>query len=348
MRIGIIGAGHAGIEAAAAAHTAGADVVVFSDEPVAPYFRPRLVSVAMGQTAPEEIALHPPAWYAARGIVLRRDCAVSALQAADHAVTAGGATERFDALVLACGSQPVRPAFARAAAGLPVFNLWTQREALDIRARVRPGARLVVIGGGLLGVECALRAVAVGAVAILVEQQPCLLPGLLSQGAAAALQQQVSAAGVTVRTGCGVASLAASAAGDIAATLDDGAILEADLVLVCIGAAPRLDLARAAGLATARGVLADTCLQVAPGVFVAGDAAQAGRPAQGVVREAVAQGRLAGANAAAWAGGKTLQPFVPVPPQVSLRCGSVKVELARHADDDATGERLRALRPDAG
>src|ERR1035437_1577796 len=72
MRIGVIGAGHAGIEAAQAASEAGADqVVLFSDERELPYYRPRLVMVAFGQDQVQKILIHPAEWYTERRIEVR-------------------------------------------------------------------------------------------------------------------------------------------------------------------------------------------------------------------------------------------------------------------------------------
>jgi NAD(P)H-nitrite reductase large subunit len=338
MHIGIIGAGHAGIEAAVAARQAGADVTVFSAEPLLPYFRPRLVAVAMGQTAPEEIAMHPAAWYEERGIRLRLDTAVAALDGAARTVTAAGHAQAFDALVLACGAHPTRPRFAGETHGMPVFTLWSMADAQAIRQRAHPGARLVVIGGASLGMESALRAAEQKLQVTLIERQPRLMPVLLGEAASAVLQRQVEARGVVVHTGRAVAGLVVSGSG-VQVGLDDGTRLDADLVLVCIGAAPLLSLARQSGLASARGVLADAQLQVAPGVFAAGDVCQAaGRPARGAVREALVQGRIAGANAAAFVTGGALQAFAPAQVPTTVRCGGVEINVAGVARCEGTDE----------
>jgi NAD(P)H-nitrite reductase large subunit len=327
MRIGIIGAGHAGIEAAQAARQAGAAVTVFSAEAVLPYFRPRLVSVAMGQVAPEAIAMHPASWYEERGIGLRLATPVSDLDVAGRSVVAGGVREAFDALILACGALPICPRLTEEG-GVPLIGtLWSMAEAIAIRAQAM--RRVVVIGGAALGVESALRAREQQLDVVLVERLPRLFPLLLGADAAGVVQRQLEERGVTVRTGQTVVAVTASAGGGRLVHLSDGARLEADLVLCCIGAAPNLALARQAGLPVARGILTDGCLQAAPGIFVAGDVCQVGdRPARGAVREAAAQGRLAGANAVAYAVGGALQPFVFSVVPLTVRGGGVEINAA--------------------
>jgi NAD(P)H-nitrite reductase large subunit len=352
MRIGIIGAGHAGIEAAQAARQAGAEVTVFSAEEMLPYFRPRLISVAMGQVAPEAIAMHPAGWYEERGIQLRLAAPVTDLDVAGRAVVAGGQRDSFDALILSCGALPVRPRLPEE--GAPLVTLWSMAEALAIRAQLPAIRRVVVIGGAALGVESALRAREQQLDVVLVERLPRLFPLLLGADAAGVVQRQLEERGVTVRTGQTVVAVAAGAGGGRVVQLSDGSRLEAELVLSCIGSAPNLALAKQAGLTVARGIVADGCLQAAPGIFVAGDVCQVGeRPARGAVREAAAQGRLAGANAVAGVAGRALQPFAFAVVPMTVRCGGVEINAAgcpdgtgveeQRLDDGANAACFRAL-----
>lgn len=329
MHIAIIGAGHAGIEAALAARQEGSEVTVFSAEAALPYFRPRLVAVAMGQVAPEAIAMHPASWYEDRGICLRLSTPATTLDVAARAVVAGGAPEKFDAVVLACGSQPLRPHFPGERPEMPLFTLWNVADAARVRQRIRPGARLVVIGGASLGLECALRAVEQKLRVEVVERVPRLMPLLLGDAAAGFLRRQLEARGIAIWTGRAVIGFATAPDGTTRVKLEEGAVLDADLVLVCIGAAPNLSLARHAGLATERGIRTDACLQAAPGIFVAGDVCQAaGRPARGMVREAAAQGRLAGANATAFVAGGARQLFAPAVIPTAVRCSGIEINAA--------------------
>ena len=340
MKIGIVGAGHAGMEAALAARHAGAEVTIFSAEAVPPYFRPRLISVAMGQVAPEAVAMHPAPWYAEQGIGVQVATPVRAIQVATRSIVTDAGSFSFDALVLACGARPRRPTLRGESPATPLFTLWNMADALAIRNRIRPGARLVVLGGSCLGVETALRAREQQLHVTLVEQMPRLMPMMLGVDAGRCLQQQMESKGIALRTGQAVAGVSDLADGVVCVQLSDGSQLLADLLVICIGALPDVALAGAAGLPLAtRGIRTDACLQAAPGVFVAGDVCAAqGVPARGAVREANAQGRLAGANAVASVSGDTLHPFASVITPLSVRCGGVEVNVAGQVAGDGQVE----------
>ena len=326
MRIGIIGTGPAGIEAALAGRRANAETTLYTAEPALPYFRPRLVSVAMGQVAPDAIAMHPAEWYADRGIHLRTGEPVQAVDRFSLRITTPRGTETFDGIVIASGAKPFRPHFQGETSASPIFTLWSIADANAIRRRVRPGARLAVIGGGILGLECALRAREQQLAVTVVEKLPRLLPMQLGETASTLLRSVLEGKGICLRIGNAVTGIHnLSGSGPVVQVhLSDGDPVKADLAMVCIGSAPDLTLARQAGLATGRGILADAFLQAAPGVWVAGDGCQAdGRPARGAVREAAAQGKLAGANAVASITGGTLQRFIPEVIPVSLHCAGV-------------------------
>jgi NAD(P)H-nitrite reductase large subunit len=331
-RIGIVGAGHAGIEAAAAVRQAGVDVTVFSNENVPPYFRPRLPAVAMGQTEPDAIAMHPPAWYAERGIELRLDAAVTSVAPQGCRLTAAGAEIAFDALLLCCGALPIRPRFPGEPAGLPVFTLWSLADALAVRPRARPGAHLAVIGGGMLGIECALRGRERQMSVTLIEKAPRLLPCLFGDGASTVLNRLLADRAVDTRLGAAVETLRAADGGRVRIGTDDGRCVDADFVLVCIGAGANSALARQAGLRVERGVVSDANLQAAAKLFSAGDVCQVGeRVPRGTAREALAQGRLAAQNSLAALAGRPLQPFAFTVSAVSLRCAGVEVHAAGRA-----------------
>lgn len=304
-----------------------AEVTLFTAEPALPYFRPRLVGVAMGQVAPDAIAMHPEGWYSERGICLRMGEPVTALDISTRrAQTASGASSSFDAIVIATGSKPVRPRFFGETPESPVFTLWSLADATAIRSRVRPGCHLVVIGGGILGLECALRAREQHLDVTVVEKLPRLLPMQLGEATSTLLRSVLEGKGICLRTGNAVTGIHTSSGSgpSVQVHLCDGAPVDADFVIVCIGAGPDLTLARQSGLATGRGILADACLQAAPGIWVAGDVSEAaGRPATGTVRESAAQGRTAGANVLSGLSGGAQQPFVPEIVPISLHCAGV-------------------------
>jgi NADPH-dependent 2,4-dienoyl-CoA reductase/sulfur reductase-like enzyme len=308
MHIAIIGAGHAGVEAALYARKAGAEATLFSSEPVLPYFRPRLVALAFGHVELSAILMHPAAWYETQGIALRLDCPVTALDPATRRVTAGGTSETFDAIVIACGALPIRPPLPLAPAGLPILPLWSAADAAAIRSHVTPGRRLTILGGGILGIEAALNAREAGLEVTIIERQDRLMPMQFAPEGSALLHRLLSGLGITVRMG----------------ETTDGSDLDADFVLLSIGSRPGLALAAASGLETSRGIRVDDYLQTAiPRVFAAGDTTELPCLFRPSAREAAAQGRMAGANAASAAAGLPVQAYRPALQPLLFKSGPV-------------------------
>jgi NADH oxidase (H2O-forming) len=313
MRIGIIGAGHAGVEAARQASQLGAQVVLFSGEAVLPYFRPRVVALAFGQVELDGIYLRPEAWYREQGIDLRLNSEMIQLDARSKTVTVGGREELFDALIVATGAAPAVLAFAQQ---FPeeVIPLWGARESLAIRERLGRTRQLLILGGGISGVESALYARQAGLDVTILEKMDRLIPQQLTAGAAGVLTRRLQNAGVQVATGR-YALTVARHEGRLHVTLDNAGDLPCDLIVTTVGATKRLRLFEQAGLKVDRGIVVDEYQQTSvPGVFACGDIAQRDGVRTSTVVRAHEQGRGAGANAIAFAQGRRL---VHVPEPVS-------------------------------
>lgn len=320
QRVAVVGAGHAGVEAARVAGEAGADVVLYSAETVWPYFRPRLVTVAFGEAEPQSIGMHPPDWYAARKITVRLNSRVDGFDAASLRLCAGGVEERFDGVVVATGATPILPPFAGVGGGR-ITALWNMGHALALRGRMVRGDRLVVVGGGILGIETALRAAAAGLKVTLVELAERLMPVHFGPRAAAVLMKRIADRQVLVELGRRVESAQASADGSsVRLALDGGRELAAEWCLVTIGARPDLAVGALAGLVCERGVKVDEFMRTsAAGVFAAGDIAQWAGGVRCSVRDATAKGKIAGANLIASLGGGRLTPYEPAVAPVSFK-----------------------------
>ena len=351
MRIAVIGAGHAGVEAARVAREAGADVVLFSNEAVLPYFRPRLVALAFGHADIPGIVQRPAEWYAAQGIDLRLASPVTAYHAATGGVVSDGREEAFDGLVVASGALPVMPPFAKAG-GEAVWPLWCVEDARNICARVKAGGRLVVVGGGILGIEAALRGIDAGMKVTIVQLMDRLMPAQFGRRASAVLLRRLCDRGIRVILGHGVAG--ARAEGTAARlTLDDGQVLEADLALVSIGARPDTRAAAAAGIPVERGINVDGFLRTRHAhCFAAGDVIQFEGVTRCSVKESTSQGRIAGANVVAALQGRDLQGYQPDTALLSFRTkdfefyslGQTDVSGAEeHLLDGTTESTIRAI-----
>jgi len=339
MRIGVIGAGHAGVEAARRASELGAQVVLFSSESVLPYFRPKVVALAFGQVDLHGIYLRPEPWYREQGIDLRLNCEVIHLEARSKAVTAGGSEERFDALIIATGAAPSPLAVGQE---LPddVIALWGVRESLTIRDRLARTRDLLVLGGGISGVESALYARDAGLDVTVVEKMGRVIPQQLGWSAAGVLTHRLRRAGVNVVTGRHAVTV--SKQGDrLHVALDDGRELICDLVLTTVGATRKLTLFEQAGLKTDRGVVVDEQLQTSvPGIFACGDIAQRGNTPTTTVIRAHAQGRGAGENALAFTQGRELASIPePISPLL-FRHKDVEVQSVGPAAGDGLAEKV--------
>jgi 3-phenylpropionate/trans-cinnamate dioxygenase ferredoxin reductase subunit len=304
----IVGAGHVGGRAALALRAGGwaGPIVLIGQEPHAPCERPPLSkAVLTGAQSPESCLLATPAQYAEQGITLKLGQSVTAIQPRQRSVILqGGEHIAYEALLLATGGQP--RTLSLPGADLPgVHTLRTLSDALALQPRLQPGQRLVVVGGGFIGLEVAASARERGCDVTLLEGAPRLLgravPAALGERVAALHRQH----GVDLRLGSGPESFTA-VNGRIAVRLLDGGLLMADTVVVGIGITPAVQLARAAGLAIGaqtQGIVVDAHLQTSePFIYAAGDVTEApsvlsGRPQrQETWQNAEAQAAVAAAN----------------------------------------------------
>jgi len=251
VRLVVVGGGmtaHRVVERLVAARLApGMEITLLSEEEHAPYDRIHLGSIVAG-SAGHELALRDESWYADHGIRLTlKQRVVSIDREARRVCTATGESVEYDRLVLATGGAPVRPKIP----GLELPGVATYRTREDAEAIARravPGARVVVAGGGLLGLELARGLVGRGCRVDVIEMAPRLLPRQLDADGAAVLEREIGALGIGLRLLSRVAEIA-PVDDALRVTLSDGDRFAADLVVVAAGIRPRDDLARASGIA---------------------------------------------------------------------------------------------------
>ncbi|GAA1929911.1 FAD-dependent oxidoreductase [Nocardioides marmoribigeumensis] len=280
-----MGGGLAGASAVGTLRDEGftGDVVLVGAEPHLPYERPPLSkSYLAGDSTLTEAFVHAVEFYDTRDVDLRLGSPVTALDLDTHTVHVGHETIGYDRLLLATGSAARRlPPADRS--GAAVAYLRTVEDADRIRAALRPGRRVVVVGGGWIGLEVAAAARGADCDVVVVEPLAQPLLRVLGEELGHAFATLHRGHGVDLRTSTGLASVTSREPGGPAVVrLDDGTATEADLLVVGIGAVPQTDLAEAAGLAVEDGVLADEHLVTShPDVLVAGDIARAHHPAYG-------------------------------------------------------------------
>ncbi|MBV1704116.1 MAG: FAD-dependent oxidoreductase [Hyphomicrobiales bacterium] len=274
-RVVVVGAGEAGARAAMALREAGhvGEVVLLGAEAHAPYERPPLSKAAIVDDEPAFPAIAAAADLAGRGVEHRRGATVVAIdRAAGEVALADGGRVPYGRLILATGAEPRRLAIP---GGEHALTLRDWGDAARIRRHLAPGARLCVIGAGFIGLELAASARARGCAVSVIEPLPRPLVRAVPAPLAERLAARHRAEGVDLRCGIGVASIAVERDGEpFTIALTDGTTLGADLVVAGIGASPRVELAKAAGLAIDNGIAVDGAMRTSdPRVFAIGDCA---------------------------------------------------------------------------
>ena len=254
-------------------------LTVFGEEVRPAYDRVHLSEYFTSRDA-EALSLAPRGWYAEQGITLRTGELVTELDTEQKVLrTHLGHTQRYDYLVLATGSVPfVPPVPGHEKKGVFVYRTIEDLEAiLDYADRLttRPGARSVVMGGGLLGLEAAKATLDLGLPTDVVEFAPRLMPRQLDETGARTLTATLTGLGLGVHLSKNTRTIA----GNGCVThleFADGSTLAADMLIISAGIRPRDELARKAGIEVGArgGILADEYLRTsAPDVFVIGEAA---------------------------------------------------------------------------
>ena len=301
----VVGGGPAGVFAAIEAKRTdpAAHVVLLSDEACEPYEKPPLSKeVLTGKALPEHALIAGPGGTAKHNVVLECTAAVAAIdRAARELVTVGGRRFPYDALVLATGS------LVRELPQLPlgmerVHYLRTEADARALSAALRGCQRLVVVGGGLIGLEAAASASELGIAVTVLEVAPRILARVCDEATGAVIAAHHRHHGVDIRTGTMLAQVQPNADG-ISLTTTAGDTFAADVIVVGTGVKPNDALAASAGLAVDNGIVVDEhCRTADPAILAAGDAVRFPAP-HGLVRlenwrHAQDQGAVAGRNAA--------------------------------------------------
>ena len=258
-RILIIGAGQAGGRAAEALCSAGyaGPVTLVGDEAEPPYERPALSKgVLLGDETAESTHIHSRESWRAKGVELICGVRAEAIAPAGRSVLLSDGTRlEYGELILATGSR-VRPLIGVDDTLGGVHYLRTIADARRLAWDLVPGRRMVVIGGGFIGLEVASSAAKRGLTVAVVERQPALLERALPGEIAAAVERMHRARAVDVRLGAGVTALLGT--GRVSAVgLADGTELPADVVVIGIGIIPNTELAEGAGADSADGVVTD-------------------------------------------------------------------------------------------
>lgn len=297
MIIAIVGGGLAAATAATELREKGydGDVVIYAAEDHLPYERPPLSKeVLLGSKQVEEAQVHDDAWYSENRVQLERGVKVVSIDPASHTlrtepVAGGASTEHsYDKLLLATGASPRHFPVADKVSD-PVY-LRTVEDNARLLEALKPGAKVLIVGAGWIGLEVASAARQKGAEVTIYEVADLPLVAVLGPEVAQLFADLHRAHGVDLR---------------LSTPVDEAAMAAADLVVVGIGAVPNTELAEQAGLDVDHGVLVDETLRTSdPDIYAIGDIASQQHPVLGRrIRvehwdTAIEQGKVAAHNLA--------------------------------------------------
>ncbi len=271
----ILGAGHAGGTAAALLRQYGFEgsITLVGEEPSAPYHRPPL-SKAWLRDGPGAVSLllKPAEFYAGHGIDFRPGVRVEKIARLTKTVTLSmGDVLTYDFLIIATGARPIKlPVAGSDLAG--ILELRTVADAERLKAVIRSGQRLAVIGGGYIGLEVAASARALGAEVVVIEREARLLARVAGPELSAFFLSYHQERGVSFELGAAVSGFEGRDGLLSGVKLEDGRTIACDATLIGIGAIPNDEIARDSGLDTARGVIVDLEARTAdPAIFAIGD-----------------------------------------------------------------------------
>ncbi len=272
----VVGAGQAGASLVARLRVQGFDggITLIGDEPVPPYQRPPLSKkYLLGEMDLERLYLRPESFYSDNNITLRTGSRVDAIDPDRQVLRLAGEELPYDELVLTTGSTPRR---LPASIGGDLEGVHVVRTLADVDAMApefAPGRRLLVVGGGYIGLEAAAVAALKGLQVVLVEAAARILQRVAAPETADFFRELHQVHGVDIREGVGLARLTGDGRVD-GAKLSDGSTVSADFVIVGVGITPATDLAEAAGLKIDNGIWTDAQGRTsARHIWAAGDCA---------------------------------------------------------------------------
>jgi nitrite reductase (NADH) large subunit len=267
-------------------------IAVIGDEPRLAYNRVLLSSVLAGEAASHDIELRPANWWRDRGVTLKYGCVATEIDVGRREIKIESEESiAFSRLVLATGSTPLRLKVP----GADLAGVHTFRDSRDVDLLLALAAqkkRVVVVGGGLLGLEAAYGLAKAGAPVTLIHLLDRLMERQLDAPAAELLKSLVERKGIRVLLDANTAHIHGETRVE-GVELADGRRIEADAVIFAAGIRPNIALAREAGIAVNRGVLVDDVMQTGtPDIFALGECAEHRGVCYGLVEPAYEQARV--------------------------------------------------------
>ncbi len=297
----VIGNGVAGTSAAEAIRQQDpkGSITILSEEDILFYYRIRLNDFIAGDIGEDKLIAKKEAWYQEQRIDLRLNTRITTLDAAGKRLTTdSGETLAFDRLLLATGSHSFLPPI-EGIGQQGVFALRHIKDARAILAQAEKSEEVILIGGGLLGLEAGNALRKLGKKVTVVEFFPRLLPRQLDDKGAKRLQKLMEKMGFSFRLAAITKTITGSKGRADGIVLEGGDALKGQMIIVSAGVRPNLELAKTGGLDCDKGVKVNDRLETsASDIYAAGDVAEHQGVVSGIWPAAMQQGKVAGANMA--------------------------------------------------
>ena len=272
------------------------DVTLFGAEPRGNYNRIMLSPVLAGEKCYEDIITHDAEWYAAHDVACRFGETVTRIDRKAKVVFSRAGETPYDKLVLATGSAPfIIPVAGRDLPGVRAFRDLDDVEAM-IAAAEKPGARAVVIGGGLLGLEAAAALRSRGMEVVVLHLMGHLMERQLDPAAGYLLQKELEGRGIKVHCKAQTKAILGDGRAE-AVLLEDGTVYPADLVVMAVGIRPETRIAVDAGLYVERGIVVDDQMVTSdPDILAIGECVEHERICYGLVAPLYDMAKVAAAT----------------------------------------------------
>ncbi len=287
-----------------------ATILLLSREQYHTYSRPLISHLLAGEISNDHLYFRPEGFYRDNGVKARLGVSAVKIEPSKMTVVTDDDTEiKFEKLLIATGGKPVMPTIEGTGCdGVFTFTSWDDAKAIDSYIRNHAGGkslpRAVVIGSGLIGIKALESLRARGLEVLLVEREDRILPLSLDTRGSKLIEQAVWKAGADIQCGVTVDRIIGDKAGRVAGVaLKAGREAPCELVVLAAGVTPAVDVAKRTPIEIDRGILIDErCMTSVPGIYAAGDVAQATDSLSGISRpvpifcNAARQGRVAGLN----------------------------------------------------
>jgi len=299
QKIVIIGNGAAGMEAARSARRTSdeAEIHVFAKENHPFYSRLFLTSYLAGEKVEKDLIVYKSDWYESNKIIQHLNEEIQKIIPQEKKIFTTNEVYNYDRLILCNGSFPFNP-YQPMCNKKGVFTLRTLDDANAILNCSKDVKKVVIVGGGILGLEAAGALAKKNIEVNVLEYSKTLMPRQLDETGADVLVNILSELGINVHTGTELLEIIGDE--DVTAVkLKDGREIITDLVIISIGIVPNVALAEDADLQVNRGIIVDDFLRTSdPNIFAAGDVAEHNSKIYGLWYASAEQGKMAGQNAA--------------------------------------------------